>query len=302
MRSPGASGHPQSKERDFWDEISTGKLPREAADAGDEAAGKGNIVSGRFQDKIAVVTGGVSGIGGQITARLAAEGAKVVAVDINESLVVEAPTIYGPAVAGRVADVTDEAEFDAAIDYAASEFGTLDVLFNVAGGSRSAPIVQMSYKDWDFSIRLNLYSAFLGTKLAAGRFLAEGKPGAIINVASLNSIVPLHFGAGYSASKAATVMLTKQAALELTEHGIRVNAVSPGLVDTPLTSQLTQAPAVLDAFIERIPAGRSAKPQEIAAAALFLASDDASYISGQNLVVDGAWSMTGYPDLRRFLC
>ena len=258
-------------------------------------------MSNRFEQKVAVVTGGVSGIGAQITTRLVSEGARVVAVDINEEAVAAATETYGETVVGHHADVTDEASYEAVIERAVSKFGTLDLLFNVAGGSKAAPLTELTYADWDFTIRLNLYSVFLGTQLAARKFLALGKPGVIVNVTSLNSLVPLRFGAGYSASKAAAVMLTKQAALELAEYGIRVNAISPGLVDTPLTASLTRSPAMLDAFLERIPMNRAAKPEEVAAAALFLASDDASYISGDNLVVDGAWATTGYPDLRKFI-
>jgi meso-butanediol dehydrogenase/(S,S)-butanediol dehydrogenase/diacetyl reductase len=258
-------------------------------------------MSGRFVGKVAIVTGGVSGIGAQITHRFAAEGGRVVAVDINRELIDSAGETFGQQVVGHLADVTDEAAFAGVIARAVDEFGTLDAVFNVAGGSKAAPLEHLSFEDWDFTVRLNLYSAFLGTKLGASQFIAEGKPGTIVNIASLNSLVPLFFGAGYSASKAAVVMLTKQAALEFADRGIRVNAVSPGLVATPLTAGLTQAPPVLDAFLERIPAGRAAQPEEVAAAALFLASDDASYISGDNLVVDGAWSTSGYPDLRKFL-
>ncbi|MBT2486505.1 MULTISPECIES: SDR family NAD(P)-dependent oxidoreductase [unclassified Microbacterium] len=258
-------------------------------------------MSERFADKVAVVTGGVSGIGAQITSRLVAEGARVVAVDINSDAVAAATTTFGESVIGHRADVTDEASFEAAIERAVDEYGTLDLLFNVAGGSKAAPLTTMTYADWDFTIRLNLHSVFLGTQLIARKLLQLGKPGAIVNVASLNSLVPLQFGAGYSASKAAAVMLTKQAALELAEHGIRVNAISPGLVDTPLTAAMMQSPVVLDAFLGRIPMNRAARPEEVAAAALFLASDDASYITGDNLVVDGGWATSGYPDLRKFV-
>ncbi|MBO1901598.1 SDR family oxidoreductase [Leucobacter weissii] len=258
-------------------------------------------MSERFNERIAIVTGGVSGIGAAITERLLREGAKVVAVDINETAVAGVSDAFGAGAVGVVADVTDEAQFSAVIDRAVDEFGTLDALFNVAGGSKAGSLLDISYEDWDFTVKLNLYSAFLGTRLAARRFIAEQKPGAIVNVASLNSLVPMHFGVGYTASKAGAAMLGRQAALELTEHGIRVNTVSPGLVATPLTAGLREIPGVDEAYLERIPAGRPAEPSEIAAAALFLASDDASYISGDNLVVDGAWATTGYPDLRRFL-
>lgn len=258
-------------------------------------------MTNRFENKVAVVTGGVSGIGAKVAERFIAEGGKAVIADINAELIGEVGGTLGPNARGIQTDVTNEEQFQAAIDLAVSEFGTLDAVFNVAGGSRAGTLLDISYEDWDFTVRLNLYSAFLGTRLAARQFIAENKPGAIVNVASLNSIVPMHFGVGYTASKAGAEMLSRQAALELTDRGIRINTVSPGLVETPLTNQLTSVPAILQSYMERIPIGRMAQPEEIAAAVLFLASDDASYISGNNLVVDGAWNTTGYPDLRPFL-
>ena len=122
--------------------------------------------------------------------------------------------------------------------------------------------------------------------------------GAILNISSLNSEVPMFGGSAYCTAKAGVAMLTKCGALELAESHIRVNAVSPGLTDTPLTSMTKTVPGILDAYNERIPFKRAASPEEIAAAALYLSSDDATYISGVNLFVDGAWATTGYPDLR----
>lgn len=258
-------------------------------------------MSNRFENKVAVITGGVSGIGAKVAERFIAEGGKAVIADINAELIGQVSDTLGPNARGIQTDVTNEEQFQAAIDLAIAEFGTLDAMFNVAGGSRLGTLLDISFEDWDFTVRLNLYSAFLGTQLAARQFVAENKPGAIVNVASLNSIVPMHFGVGYTASKAGAEMLSRQAALELTDRGIRINTVSPGLVETPLTDQLTSVPAILQSYMERIPIGRMAQPEEIAAAVLFLASDDASYISGNNLVVDGAWNTTGYPDLRPFL-
>ena len=258
-------------------------------------------MSERFVNRVAIVTGGVSGIGAKITERLLSEGASVVVADVNEELIAAASDTFGAKVLGRRTDVTDEADFEGLIADTVERFGTLDTVFNVAGGSRVGTLTDISFADWDFTVRLNLYSAFNGTRLAARQFIAEGKAGSIVNIASLNSLVPMHFGVGYTASMAGVVMLTKQAALELGEHGIRVNAVSPGLVATPMTAGLTSVPGVQEAYNERIPLGRAAQPEELASAAVFLASDDASYISGDNLVVDGAWSTSGYPDLRRFL-
>ena len=254
----------------------------------------------RFQGQSAIVTGGVSGIGAAITRRLVDEGAQVFVADINAEAIEAVPESFGPNVHGLLTDVTSENDMERLFTVAEERFGTLDAVFNVAGGSRSSQIVDTDLDTWDFNIRLNLHSAFLGTKLAAKHFIAAGKGGAIVNIASMNAEVPAHFGAGYSAAKAGVLMLTRGAALELGESGIRVNAVSPGLVATPLTGGLMNIPGVMDAFFERIPAKRSAEPDEIAGVALFLASSDASYINGSNILVDGAWTTTVYPDLRPF--
>lgn len=255
----------------------------------------------RFDSTVAVVTGGVSGIGAAITRRLVDEGAKVFVADINQEAIDAAPATFGENVAGLRTDVTDEEAMEALFAAAVERFGTVDAVFNVAGGSRPGRVVDMDLAAWDFNIRLNLYGAFLGTKLGAKQFLAEGKTGSIVNIASLNSQVPMHFGSGYSTAKAGVVMFSRNAALELAGDGIRVNAVSPGLVSTPLTGGLTAMPGVSEAFLDRIPQGRPAEPEEIASVALFLASSDAAYVNGENIVVDGAWNTSGYPDLRPFL-
>jgi meso-butanediol dehydrogenase/(S,S)-butanediol dehydrogenase/diacetyl reductase len=255
----------------------------------------------RFDSTVAIVTGGVSGIGAAITRRLVDEGAQVFVADVNADAIAAVPDTFGPQVAGLRTDVTSEADMEALFAAAVERFGRLDAVYNVAGGSRPGRVVDMSLADWDFNIHLNLTGAFLGTKLGAKHFLAEKQAGSIVNIASLNSQVPMHFGSGYATAKAGVVMLTRNAALELAGDGIRVNAVSPGLVSTPLTGGLTAMPGVIDAFLDRIPQGRPAEPEEIAAAALFLGSTDASYVNGENIVVDGAWNTSGYPDLRPFL-
>jgi meso-butanediol dehydrogenase/(S,S)-butanediol dehydrogenase/diacetyl reductase len=255
----------------------------------------------RFADRVVIVTGGVSGIGEASARRFAAEGAKVVVADINKDLIAAVPENFNANVTGRVTDVTNEADVQALIDETVAKHGTLDAFINVAGGSRSGTLTDISAEDWDFTVRLNLYSAFFGTRLAARQFIKEGKPGVIVNVASLNSEVPMHFGVGYTTSKAGVAMLSRQAALELGDKGIRVNSVSPGLVDTPLTAGMLGIPGMQGAFDERIPMLRAAKPEEIAAAITYLASDDASYVSGTNHFVDGAWNTSGYPDLRKFM-
>lgn len=258
-------------------------------------------MSARFEGRVAIVTGGVSGIGAAITERLAAEGASVIAADINDDLIAGATETFGQAVTGVRADVTSEDDVAALVTEAVDRHGTLDAMFNVAGGARMGTLTDLSFEDFDLTVRLNLHSAFLGTRLAARAFLAEAKAGAIVNVASLNATVPAHLLAAYTAAKAGAAMLSRQAALELGEHGIRVNTVSPGLTATPMTKGMLDTPGVTEAYMSRIPLDRPATPSEIAAAATFLASDDASYITGDNLIVDGGWATTGYPDLRPML-
>lgn len=254
-------------------------------------------MSGRFEGRTAVVTAAASGIGRAIVERYVADGGVVVAGDIDEAGLAALRSDLGAAVTTRRCDVTVSG--DVAELVAAGAGGHLDAMFNVAGGQRPAPLVEMSEADWDFTVALCLKSAFLGTRLAARAFLAAGVPGAVVNIASLNSRVPMGMGGAYSAAKAGVVSLTETAAIELGERGIRVNAVSPGLTDTPLVSPLLTVPAVRAAYLERIPMRRAATPAEIASAATFLASDDAAYINGVNLFVDGGWEHTAYPDLAK---
>lgn len=159
-------------------------------------------------------------------------------------------------------------------------------------------MVDMSEEDWDFTVNLCLKGVFFGVKHAARSMIATGAGGAIVNIASLNSRVPMFFNSAYSAAKAGVASIGQSAALELGDHGIRVTTVSPGLTDTPLTRPMTGIPSVNEAFMRQIPLRRAATPEDIAAAALFLGSDDAAYITGVNLFVDGGWEQTAYPDLR----
>jgi NAD(P)-dependent dehydrogenase (short-subunit alcohol dehydrogenase family) len=184
---------------------------------------------------------------------------------------------------------------------AIDRFGGLDVGFNAAGLAAPGQITELSEEDWDLTVGVCLKGVFFSVKHEARRMLAQRRSGAIVNIASLNCHVPLFGAAAYACAKAGVEMLSRNAALELGEHGIRVNTVSPGLTDTPLTAPIKSIPGAYDAYFERIPLRRAGTPEDMAAAALFLASDDASYISGSNLFVDGAWETTGYPNLRPFL-
>jgi meso-butanediol dehydrogenase/(S,S)-butanediol dehydrogenase/diacetyl reductase len=252
----------------------------------------------RFEGRVAVVTGGASGIGEATVRRLVGEGARVAVGDVNGEGLEALAEELGAAVAPVVCDVTRETDVEGLVAAAVDRFGRLDAGFNVAGAARGAPIDQIDLADWRFTVDLCLTGVFLSMKHEARQFLRQGGAGAIVNVASLNSIVPMFQGASYCAAKAGAAMLGACGALEWGESGIRVNTVSPGLTETPLTGALRSMPGVVDAYLDRIPMKEIGRPEQIASAAVYLASDDASYISGVNLVVDGAWSTSGYPDLR----
>jgi meso-butanediol dehydrogenase/(S,S)-butanediol dehydrogenase/diacetyl reductase len=247
----------------------------------------------RFAGKIAVVTGAASGIGLAITRRLLAEGAKVVGSDLHPI------GELGAGFVGIEGDVTTEAAAERLVATAVDRFGAVHAAFNVAGGARVGYIVDLAESDWDFTVDLCLKGVFLGMKHQARQMMRQGA-GSIVNIASLNAHVPMHAGSAYVAAKAGVEMLSRNGALEFTEFGIRVNAVLPGLVQTPLTRRHFDNPDALEAFEKRIPMGRPAQPEEIAAPALYLASDDASYVNGASLLVDGAWAVSGYPDMRPF--
>jgi len=256
-------------------------------------------VKDRYAGKVAVVTGGASGIGEAVVRRLLAEGASVVAGDVNDERLEALERELGDRCAAVHADVRSEPDIEALVAAAVERFGGLDAGFNVAGLGAGAPIVEHDESDWRFVLDVCLTGVFLAMK-HEGRALADRGGGAIVNVASLNSEVPMFGGAAYCTAKAGVAMLSKCGALEMADAGIRVNAISPGLTDTPMTAAINEIPGVRDAYMERIPMKRAATPEDIASAALYLASDDAGYVSGTNLFVDGAWATSGYPDLRPY--
>lgn len=252
-----------------------------------------------FENKVAIVTGGASGIGYAIVESLLEAGAKVVIADLNEQKMQEIEAANSGKVLAVKTNVIVEQEVENLVNKTIEAFGQLDFTFNVAGASKAGVITDLTESDWDFTVDLCLKGVFLCVKHQA-RYMKEHGGGAIVNIASLNAQVPMYAGTAYSSAKAGVEMLTKNAALELAPYNIRVNAVLPGLVLTPLTSQLTNIEAIHEAYMERIPMKRAADPQEIAGPSLFLVSDAASYVNGASLIVDGAWQTSGYPDLSKF--
>lgn len=251
-------------------------------------------MSQRLSGKVALVTGGASGIGLGIARRFVAEGAKVVIGDIDTAALERAADELGDDAATAVADVTDEAAVEALAAIPEGRFGHLDVVVANAGGGHFAPIVDHALSDWQRVIDLCLTSVFLTVKHAGGR-IADG--GSVITIASLNAVQPSEGMSAYCAAKAGVAMLTKVAAMELGHRRVRVNTIAPGLVETPLSAGFWAVPGVVEEFIENTTVGRFASPDDIAALALFLASDESSFVSGSLYAVDGGAATKRYPDL-----
>ena len=237
------------------------------------------------------MTGAASGIGRAITERFVEEGARVVAADLApDALSGFAPEDLVPV----ACDVTDEAQVQAAVAIALERFGGLDVCVANAGKGAFSPIVDHELAAWNEIIDLCLTGVFLTVK-HAGRVLRDG--GSIVTIASLNAIQPSAGMAAYCAAKAGVVELTRVAAMELGHRGIRANAIAPGLVRTAATSTFFDLPGVVDEFVANTTVGRFAEPADVAALAVFLASDESTFVSGSMHLVDGGASTKRYPDL-----
>ena len=258
----------------------------------------------RLDNKVAVITGGASGMGRATVMRFLAEGASVVVADFNETTGAE--TLAEATAAGfgdrtrfvRV-DVANEADIERMIAVALDEFGGLDIVFNNAGvGGAVGPLTETTVEDWDYTFDVLAKGVFLGIKHAARVMLSRGTGGSIINTASIAGLSGDGGPLVYSAAKAAVINLTRAAAVELGPHRIRVNAICPGFIATPLAANRGDLDELRSRFAESQPWPAAGEGEHIAGAALFLASDDAEFVNGESIVVDGGLTAAG-PELSR---
>jgi len=245
-------------------------------------------MEGLLKGRTALVTGAGSGIGEGIALAMGRAGAFVIAVDINGEAAMRTATTLGADAAAFTLDVTDRAAVDALASHIEAQLGPIDILVNNAGIIRRGRIDDPNTRaDWDATLAVNLDGVY---NVTTG-FLAQLKAtkGTVINIGSIQSFVALPNSAAYTASKAAVRGLTKHLATELSPLGVRVNAIGPGLIATPLNERARQNPDYMAHFATRIPMGRLGTPDDIAAPAVFLASDMARYITGVTLPVDGGF-------------
>ena len=247
---------------------------------------------GRMDDKVAVVTGAGRGIGRAIAEVLTAEGATVVATDVDEASAVETATALGGDALGLAVDVASRDSVDAMVAAVREHHGRIDVLVNNAGWDKVGPFVDSDPADWDRILAINLYGV-LHTCHAVLPLMAALGSGRVVNLASDAGRVGSSGEAVYSAAKGGVIAFTKTAAREMARHQVAVNCVCPGPTDTALfASVVEENPKLRDALVKAIPLRRLAQPADLAHAVAFLASDEAAYITGQTLSVSGGLSMS----------
>ena len=253
----------------------------------------------RLQDKVAVVTGASGGIGREIVKVFVAEGARVLAVDLDGESVAAVAAGHGDAVAGHAADVTDYAAVEGMVDAAVARFGTLDVVINNAGIGQPKTLLEHDpVADFDIVTQVNQKGVYHGILAAGRKFVELGKPGVILNTSSVYGDMAAEMSFTYNVSKAAVDMMTKCAALELAPQGIRVAAVAPGRVDTPLLRQY-EALGLWEHIRREHMRDEFTQPVEIANVFAFLASDDANCINGTTVYAEDGFSNFKYPLLPR---
>jgi glucose 1-dehydrogenase len=248
----------------------------------------------RLRDKVAIVTGGDTGIGKAICLAMAREGARVV-IDYHgerepaSALVREIQAFGGTAfeIGANVAKLEDVRAIIAA---AVERYGHLDVIVNNAGIEEQHPFLEMPLEVYEKTVAVNLTGTWLASQIAAQQMVKQRRGGRIINISSIHEEISMPTNAAYCASKGAIRMLTRTIAVELAQHGITVNCVCPGAIDTPIDAPVKRDPQKMQALLSEIPMRRMGRPEEVAQMCVYLASEDAAYVTGASLFIDGGMS------------
>ena len=248
----------------------------------------------KLAQKVAIVTGASRGIGYACAERLVREGARVMLVDVRQEGAAAAEAL-GDNARFVVADVSQKSDVDAMLAATLEAFGQVDILVNNAGVTHAAEFLDLTEEDFDRVLRINLKSMFLCSQAVARAMVKRGTGGCIVNMSSVNAELTTPNQIPYVVSKGGVNQLTRVAAIGLAQHGIRVNAIGPGTILTELAKQAVMgSPEARHTILSRTPLGRCGEPEEIASIAAFLASDDASYITGQTLYADGGRMALNY--------
>jgi glucose 1-dehydrogenase/3-oxoacyl-[acyl-carrier protein] reductase len=244
----------------------------------------------KLKGKIALVTGAGRGIGRGIAEVFAAEGADVAVNDLEKAEdVAQALRATGRRALAVKGDVAKRTDVEPMIDEVWKELGPIDILVNNAGIETIVPFLELTDEQWTRLVDVNLRGAWLCSQVFCRRVLAEGRTGSIVNIGSIQAAKVLPGRTHYAPTKLGLEALTRNMSAEMTPLGIRVNCIHPGLIDTPMTSWVMKDPALLPVILAQISLGRAGEPREIGAVAAFFASDDASYLTGQSIFVDGGW-------------
>jgi glucose 1-dehydrogenase len=246
----------------------------------------------RLQDKVALVTGASSGIGKAIATRFAAEGAHVVvnyrpggqaATEVAQSLA----TSFGPTSIAVPADVSQREDVERMMQQILAEFGRIDIAVNNAGIEIKKPFLEVTDEEWNKVIAVNLFGSYVVSQVAARQMVKQGEGGKLIFISSVHEDIPFPEYTAYCASKGGVRMMMRNLAMELAPYKINVNNIAPGAIATPINQAVLDDPTAIKNAVSEIPWGRFGKPEEVAAVAVFLASDEAEYVTGSTYYVDG---------------